>query len=78
MFTSEKREILNGQAIRLARLRLGLTQRELAARCGIDPSNINKAEHKNAGIGARKLPMLAKALETTVDELLTISLQPAA
>jgi transcriptional regulator with XRE-family HTH domain len=78
MFTSEKREILDGQAIRRARLRLGLTQRELAERCGVDPSNINKAEHRNAGIGARKLPALAEALKITVDELLTVSLQPAA
>ena len=51
------------------------SQRELARRClelgvKVDNSNINKAERSSEGIGVRKLPTLAKALETTVDELL--------
>ena len=72
MSTGEKREILNVREIRLARLRLGLTQAELAKLAGVDPSNLNKAEHRNVGIGARKLPKLAAALGTTVDALVTL------
>jgi transcriptional regulator with XRE-family HTH domain len=72
MNTGEKREILNGRAIRLARLRLGLTQAELAKLAKVDPSNLNKAEHRNVGIGPRKLPGLAAALGTTVDALVNL------
>jgi len=82
MPTTESREILNGLAIRRARLRLGLTQRGLAEKCKelgltIAPGNIHLAERQNRGIGPRKLPDLARALNTTVDELLTVELRDA-
>jgi transcriptional regulator with XRE-family HTH domain len=75
---TQKRKIIDGAALRRARLRSGMTQRELARRCSelsngtvkVDNSNINKAERSSEGIGVRKLPTLAKALDTTVDELL--------
>jgi len=72
---TQKRKIIDGAALRRARLRSGMTQRELARRClelgcKVDNSNINKAERSSEGIGVRKLPTLAKALDTTVDELL--------
>ena len=73
-----KRKIIDGDALRRARLRSGMTQRELSRRCSelsndtikVDNSNINKAERSSEGIGARKLPTLALALEVEVDELL--------
>ena len=72
---TQKRKTIDGAALRRARLRSGMTQRELARRClelgvKVDNSNINRAEGRGWGIGVRKLPTLAKALETTVDELL--------
>lgn len=71
---------VDGTAVRRSRLRLGLTMRELSARCNelgvqVDYSNINRVELYGWGIGARKLPVLAKALGVEVDDLLLPALQ---
>jgi transcriptional regulator with XRE-family HTH domain len=68
-------KIINGKALRQARLRSGMTLRDLSQRCDslgckVDASNIHKAELRDEGIGVRKLPTLARALGVEVDKLL--------
>ena len=55
--------------MREARLRLDLTQRELAARLGLDQSQIARWETGRKEPGVRVAVRVAEALGTTVDQL---------
>ena len=72
---TQKRKIIDGAALRRARLRSGMTQRELARRClelgvKVDNSRHQQGRTQQRGHRRRKPPTLAKALEVEVDELL--------
>jgi len=51
-----------GLALRGARFRKGISQKELAKRCGITQENISKMENRQRPIGKRVAKKLAKAL----------------
>ena len=77
MPSNETRVTINGHAIRLGRMRLGMTQRALSDRTHelgerVDSSNINKAENHGYGIGPAKLLIVAKALGCEPDDLLLV------
>jgi len=79
---TETRVTVNGHAIRMGRLRLGMTQRALSDKTHelgdrADWSNIARAEQRNYGIGPAKLLVIAKALNVEVDDLLTVEELPA-
>ncbi len=52
-----------GLALRGARFREGLSQKELAKRCGISQENISKMENGQRKIGEKVAKKLAKALK---------------
>ena len=52
-----------GIALRGARFREGLSQKELAKRCGISQENISKMENGQRPIGVKVAKKLAKALK---------------
>lgn len=57
--------------IRKRRKELHMTQEELASKCGYkDHSTINKMENGKVDVTLGKLRLIAKALETTVAELI--------
>ena len=55
--------------IAAARMAAGLSQQELASRMGVAPTAISNWEHEVALPRARQLPMLAKAVGCSIDEL---------
>lgn len=57
--------------IKLARMRNGFTQAELAAKLNVSTASISQWETGITHPTVRKLKPLAEALGTTVDELLT-------
>lgn len=63
-----KSTIEMGKRIRQRRLQLGIAQRQLAIKIGMDPSNLGKVENgKNVDLTATMLRRLAFHLQTTVD-----------
>ena len=57
--------------IRARRMQLGITQRELAQKCGYkDHTTINKIEKGQVDITFEKLKQIATALDTTVINLI--------
>ena len=54
-------KITTGEVIRMLRELKGWTQKELAARCGISPSNLSLLEHDRLEIGKKRAEQLAKA-----------------
>ena len=66
---------LNGTAIRRARIRKGMSLRDVAKACAlrecpVDASNLARAERgRPGGIGPRKIPILAEVLGLSIDEL---------
>lgn len=59
-----------GEALRSRRLEAGLSQEELADRCGLDRTYISGIERGRRNVGLRNLGSIAKALGVTVSELL--------
>jgi transcriptional regulator with XRE-family HTH domain len=59
-----------GLRVRQARLELGLTQRELAARSGLHPTYISSVEMGDRNIGLLNVVRIAEALEVDPAELL--------
>ena len=57
--------------IRELREQLGITQRELGARMGVDCTAVTKWETEVALPRARQLPRLAQVLGCSIDELYT-------
>jgi DNA-binding Xre family transcriptional regulator len=53
------------------RQELNLTQKDLADRLGITPTNIHRIEHGQQNLTIRTLAKLAEALDVTVGELVT-------
>lgn len=72
MMTRKESELVQKIAVRLkrARLNLGITQKELAARSGVHINCINTYENAHHKIPVTKLIDLAKALEVTSCSLL--------
>jgi hypothetical protein len=69
--------LIDESALQLALARKGWTQRDLVRECAqlgtkVDRGNLGRAVNgKRGSIGVRKLPVIAKALEVDVAELLT-------
>lgn len=61
----------SGLALRGARFREGLTQKDLAKRSGVSQENISKMENGKRGIGEKVARRLAKALD--IDPSLLLS-----
>lgn len=59
-----------GEALRARRLALGLSQEELADRCGLDRTYISGIERGRRNVSLRNLGLIAKALDVTVSQLL--------
>ena len=51
-----------GQRIREIRMSMKISQIELATRCGVEPSNLNRIEHGKANPTVRTLHLIAVAL----------------
>ena len=64
---------------RIAQLRKdkGMTQEDLAQRMGVSPQAVSKWENDNACPDISLLPLLAKQLDVSVDELLSGKTAPA-
>lgn len=67
--------VKRGDLVRRARLRKGLTQQQVVDRCielglSFNDSSLSKIERNDLGCSARVLPVLAKVLDLTVDDLL--------
>ena len=64
---------------RIAQLRKdkGMTQEDLAQRMGVSPQAVSKWENENACPDISLLPLLAKQLDVSVDELLSGKTAPA-
>ena len=60
-----------GAAVRMARTVRGISQEELAHRCGVDRSYLGAIERGEQNSGLLHLVRIAAALETTVGELMT-------
>ncbi len=53
--------VTTGEVIKMLRELKGWTQKELAARCGISPSNLSQLEHGRLEIGKKRAQQLATA-----------------
>jgi DNA-binding XRE family transcriptional regulator len=60
-----------GVAVRVARTVKGISQEELAHRCGIDRSYLGAIERGEQNSGLLHLVRIATALETTLGDLMT-------
>lgn len=60
-----------GKAIKAARLKLGISQEELAARAGMDRSYFGAVERGERNVALINLSMIASALNMTLSALLT-------
>lgn len=60
-----------GRKIHARREQLGISQRDLATKCGVTQGTISFWENGTAVPGLPRLGLLADALETTIAELLT-------
>ncbi|WP_082493755.1 helix-turn-helix domain-containing protein [Massilia sp. Leaf139] len=60
-----------GAAVRVVRTVKGISQEELAHRCGVDRSYLGAIERGEQNSGLLHLVRIATALETTVGDLMT-------
>ncbi len=65
----QKKEILIGKNIKRIRKEKGLTQKKLGELCGINEANIRKYELGKVNPKIETIEKIAKAFETTTDEL---------
>ncbi len=65
----QENKILIGEKIKKYRKEKGLTQKKLGELCGINEANIRKYELGKANPKIETIEKIAKALETTTDEL---------
>jgi transcriptional regulator with XRE-family HTH domain len=69
---------VNGELVRVVRLRKGLTQKEVADQCAeilgqpVMDNLLSKIESGGLGCSPRVVPVLAKVLGLTVDELVAL------
>lgn len=68
--TAEPRRLAIGLAIRLERQKQGLTQKELAARCGLYPGYVCRLERNNVEPQILTFSNVALALKRRPSELL--------
>jgi transcriptional regulator with XRE-family HTH domain len=63
-FIPAKRHVVlkSGEVIRMLRELKGWTQADLAARCGISPTNISLLENSKVDIGKKRAEQIARAL----------------
>lgn len=66
----EKANAQIGQRIREIRMSRKISQIELATRCGVEPSNLNRIEHGKANPTVRTLHFIAVALGVGLAELM--------
>ncbi len=59
-----------GLAVRIRRERLGLSQETLSARAGLHRTYVGSVERGERNISLKNIYALARALETTPDQLL--------
>lgn len=76
---------MDGLALKRARLRQGLSVRQVAEKCReydgckVDPSNLHRAEEGKRGqIGASKIPTLLAVLGLSIEELIPDETKKAA
>lgn len=61
---------LHGPTIRIRRLELGMTQKDVKLATGIDDSNLSKIERGiNLGVTPKRAEALARCLEVTIAEI---------
>ncbi len=65
----QKKEILIGKNIKRIRKEKGLTQKKLGELCSMNEANIRKYENGKQNPKIETIEKIAKALETTADEL---------
>jgi len=53
--------VTTGEVIKILREKKGWTQKELARRCGISPTNLSMLENDRIDIGKRRAEQLARA-----------------
>ena len=53
--------VTTGEVISILREKKGWTQKELARRCGISPTNLSMLEHDRIDIGKKRSEQLARA-----------------
>jgi transcriptional regulator with XRE-family HTH domain len=70
-----RRVQLTARRVHMRRRDLGLTQQELAARCGFPHQIISRVEQGHQDLYVRRLIALAHALDVTTDYLLGLSEQ---
>lgn len=63
------------EELRLARERLGLSQRDLAAMVGMGNSHVSEYENGNRGLTWRMMVQIAWALGLSLDELAKLELE---
>lgn len=59
-----------GKRIKIARIRVGLTQEAVAERIGITPQHVSNIETGNSSVSLTTLVAIANLLNVTMDELL--------
>src|SRR5579884_3892878 len=59
-----------GEAVSRRRLRLGMTQRDLAAAAGISQPHVSAIETGQSAVGLEVMAQVARALAASVDDLL--------
>ncbi len=59
-----------GKRIKIARIRVGLTQENVADRIGITPQHVSNIETGNSSVSLTTLVAMANLLNVTMDELL--------
>lgn len=69
--------MLFGNKLRAARLSAGLTQEELAERCGMKKQNVSRYETSDREPNVRTAKKMADALGVTLEDLITDIEKPA-
>jgi len=64
-----------GKRIKIARIRVGLTQENVADRIGITPQHVSNIETGNSSVSLTTLVAIANLLNVTMDELLCDTLR---
>jgi repressor LexA len=66
-----------GNRVHMRRRALGLSQKQLAARCGFPYQIISRVEKGHQDLYAQRLALIAKHLDVSADYLLGLSEEPS-